>query len=112
MRRTIETTLEELGCRASHDLDVEIEYAFSEGEKTVMNPPDKAYPGSPPMVELDDVLVTAWNVGEEEPRARDLSWIWAELDILATAEVNKFWESIYSDLCLEDAADNYYERRV
>ena len=103
MRRTIETTLEELGCRASHDLDVEIEYAFSEGEKAVMNPPDKAYSGSPPMVELADVLVTAWTVGDDAPRGRDLSWIWAELDAIAMAEVEKFWDNTYSDLCLQEA---------
>jgi hypothetical protein len=109
MRGTITDTLEELGAKAETSLEVEIDYDNTPGERRVMYPNDKAYPGSDPMVELDKVTVTEWWVGDEE-RPID-SRNQPPLDEIAEDYVERLWNSIYSDLCLEDAADNYYERK-
>ena len=104
MRDTLGATLEDLGLRMRYSLEIEIEYDAWKGEPIVMNPPDKAYPGSDPGVELQGVRVTRWDVGEEE-RTRCDSWIWDVLDKIAEAEVEDYWDQIYSYHCLEDAAE-------
>jgi hypothetical protein len=112
MRGTITDTLEELGKLSHHALDIEIDYDFSLGEKTVMNPPDKAYPGSPPSVELGEVWVTAWHIGEIErlPAGRSVRQ-WAFLERIAYAAVERDWDKLYSEYCLEDAAEQLNQGR-
>ena len=107
---TLGITLEDLGHASA--LDVEIDYVAEPGEPMIMNPPDKAYPGSPPTVELDEVWVTKWYAGDDTRiPAGQTYWVWRGLELLATAIIERDWETIYGDLCLEDAAEQETERK-
>ena len=108
MLGTITDTLEELGHASS--LEIEIEYNAWPGEKRIMYPNGDAYPGSPPGCELLGVRVTRWDIGEEE-RPRDETLLWLLLDAIADDTVEKHWDTIYADLCLEHAADTLNQGR-
>jgi len=110
MRGTLGATLEDLGFWSS--LDVEIEYDAWKGEPMIMNPPDKAYPGSDPGAELLSVYVLCWDVAPgDNTRYREPHWLWEVLDQIATAEVERLWDAIYEYYCLEHAAETINQGR-
>ena len=41
--------------KAGVEVEFEVDYNFDPGEEMIMNPPDKAYPGSPASVEITNL---------------------------------------------------------
>jgi len=106
MHGTIGDTLEELGRLCKTSLDVEIDYDAWPGEPMVRYYPNgDGYPGSDPGCELMGVTVTEWYVGDTSSERCERKWIWAALDAIALAYVEKRFGTIYADLCLEDASN-------
>ncbi len=100
-----DVTISNLGHASS--LEVGIEYFATPGEARVLyNRDGSGCPGSPPECELQSVHVTRWYVGAEQRNRVDswiCSWIWKDLDKIASAIIDDDWND-YSADCLKEAA--------